>query len=75
MCALNLEDSGRSIPLWQYVSPRQVETGEAYFIFPRVRLGEPGEMTVRFDCQINDEVRIVSEFELEGMWFEGSLEI
>jgi hypothetical protein len=75
MCVLSLEDSGRSIPLCQYVSPRQAGTGEAYFVFPRVRVVEPEETVVSFDCRINEEIRLLCDFRLGEMWFEGRLEI
>jgi hypothetical protein len=74
-CVIRLEESGRNIPLCQYLSPRQVGTGEAYFIFPRIRSVLANETAVRFDCRLVDEARIVSKFKFEEMWFEGRLEI
>lgn len=76
---LLLKKSKRKLDFEQYVSPRQAEKLEAFFVFPGYENGKPivtlAEKEVRFVCRLNSHTKIEKKFKLENMLFKEKLEI
>jgi hypothetical protein len=74
---LRLKRSNVQVPLFQYVSPLQSNSQNAFFVFPREFQGRDilqlGEEEIRFAVEFTADTKIEMSFNLEEMVFEGSL--
>jgi hypothetical protein len=78
-CFIQLKKSKRKVPLFQYVSPSQSGSLDAYFVFPRQVEGREvfavDEEEVRFVAEFSSGVGIEKSFRLREMVFRGVLEL